>query len=138
MAAKNAIGDTVHSAVQTDQKFGNIRKVYINAAIGSSGAVTVTRAATSGEITLTLTSTGLYAVANLPTLGAVRKLQSGGSIVNNDGSPDVAGGRIVTWSDINLSAGTANIIVTAGDDGDVSDPASGTTLEAFLELACGT
>lgn len=138
MAVTDVLSDTAHSNVQTDAKFGRIRKIYINAAIGTTGAVTVTAAATSGGVTLTRTSAGLYAVANLPTRGAIRKLASGGSIVNNDGSADVAGGRVVTWSDINLAAGTANILVTAGDDGSNEDSASGTTLEAFLELACGT
>lgn len=138
MAVQTALSDTTPGAVQTDVKFGFIRKIYINAAIGSTGAVTVTAAATTGGITLTRTSAGLYAVAGLPTAHAVRKLASGGSIVNNDGSADVAGGRVVTWSDISLSAGTANILVTAGDDGSNEDSASGTTLEAFLELSCGT
>lgn len=138
MSASDVLSDSVHSAVQTGAKHGRVRKLYINAAIGGTGAPTVTRAATDGETTLTRTSAGLYAVANLPTKGAIRVLLSGGSIINNDGSADVAGGRIVTWSDINLSAGTANILVTAGDDGSNEDSASGTTLQAFLELACGT
>lgn len=138
MAAPTVLGDTCPGNVQTDVKFGFIRRIYFNAAIGTTGAITVTAAATSGGIAATRTSAGLYALTGLPTNGGIRVLNSGGSIINNDSSPDVAGGRIVTWSDISLSAGTANVIVTAGDDGDVSDSASGTTLQAFLEIQCGT
>jgi len=138
MAGTTVLGDTTPGAVQTDVKFGFIRKIYLNAAIGATGAITVTAAGTSGLTTATRTSAGLYALAGLPTVGGIRVLLSGGSIINNDSSPDVAGGRIVTWSDISLSAGTANLIVTAGDDGDVSDSADGTTLQAFLEIQCGT
>jgi hypothetical protein len=138
MAGTTVLGDTFPGAGQTDVKFGRIRKVYFNAAIGATGAITVTAAATSGQIAATRTSAGLYALTGLPSVGAIRVLASGGSIINNDSTPDVAGGRIVTWSDISLSAGTANVIVTAGDDGDVSDSADGTTLSAFLELQCGS
>lgn len=138
MATTTVLSDTTPGNVQTDVKFGLIRKVYFNAAIGAAGAITVTRAGTSGGTTAALTSTGLYALANLPSTGGLRVLLSGGTIINNDGTPDVAGGRVVTWSDINLAAGTANVLVTAGDDGDVSDPADGTTLSAFLEISCGT
>jgi hypothetical protein len=138
MATTTVLSDTCPGNVQTDVKFGFIRRVYFNAAIGATGAITVTAAATSGGITATRTSAGLYALANLPITGGIRVLASGGSIINNDSSPDVAGGRIVTWSDISLALGTANVIVTAGDDGDVSDSADGTTLSAFLDIQCGT
>jgi hypothetical protein len=138
MAVQTALSDTTPHNVQTDVKFGRIRKVYINAAIGATGAITVTAAGTSGQIAVTRTSTGLYAVTGLPTGGALRVLLSGGSIINDDGSPTAGDARVVTWNTISLSAGTANINTTAGDDGDVADPTSGTTLQAFLELQCGT
>lgn len=136
--ASDALSDTAHSAVQTDQKFGYIRKIYFQAAIGATGAITVTAARCSGGWTATLTSTGLYAATNMPTKGAKFVLAAGGSIINNDGSPTVDDARVVTFSNIDLSAGTCNIITTAGDDGDLAIPTSGTTLLAWLELACGT
>lgn len=138
MAATEVLSDTVHSAVQTDQKFGSVRRVYINAAIGATGAITVTAAGTSGQIEVARTSTGLYAVTNLPTRGALRILASGGSIINDDGTPTAGDARIVTWAAPSLSAGTASILTTAGDDGDVADPTDGTTLQAWLDLQCGT
>jgi hypothetical protein len=138
MATTTVLSDTTPGNVQTDVKFGFIRKVYFNAAIGATGAITVTAAGTSGGITATRTSTGLYALANLPITGGLRVLASGGSIINDDGTPTAGDARIVTWSDLSLSAGTANLITTAGDDGDVADPTSGTTLSGFLEIQCGT
>lgn len=138
MAAPTVLSDTRPGGHQIDVKFGLVRRIYFNAAIGTTGAITVTAATTSGAIAATRTSAGIYALTGLPTVGGLAVLQSGGSIINNDSSPDVAGGRIVTWSDISLSAGTANVIVTAGDDGDVSDSASGTTLQAFLDIKCGS
>lgn len=138
MAAKDALNDTIHSAVQTDQKFGYIRRVYITAAIGATGAITVTAAGTSDGITVTRTSTGLYAVANLPTLTAKRVLAASGAIVNDDTSPTADDARTVSWGPISLSAGTASILTTATDDGDVADPTSGTTLQAWLDLSIGT
>ena len=138
MAVTTVLSDTRPGGQQLDVKFGLIRKICFNAAIGSTGAITVTAAGTSGGIAATRTSAGLYALTNLPTGGALRVLASGGSIINNDGSADVAGGRIVTWSDISLTLGTANVLVTAGDDGSNEDSASGTVLSAFLELSCGS
>lgn len=138
MAATTVLSDTCPGNLQTDVKFGFIRRIYFNAAIGTTGAITVTAAATSGGTTATRTSTGLYALASLPTVGGIRVLLSGGSIINDDGSPTVGDARIVTWSNISLSAGTANVITTAGDDGDVSDPTSGTTLQAWMDVQCGT
>lgn len=138
MAASNVLSDTVHSAVQTDQKFGFVRRIYFQAAIGATGAITVTAARCSGGWTATRTSTGLYAATSMPTLGAKYVIAAGGCILNDDGSPTAADARVVSFSDISLSAGTCNILTTAGDDGDVADPTSGTTLLAWLDLACGT
>jgi hypothetical protein len=142
MAASQVLGDSAHSNVQTHVKYGRIRKIYINAAIGATGAITVTAADTDdgekGAIAVSRTSTGLYAVTNLPTSGGKSVLASGGSIINDDTTPTAADARIVTWGPISLSAGTASILTTAGDDGDVSDPTSGTTLQAWLEIKCGT
>lgn len=138
MAAGQALGDSVHSAVQTAQQYGFIRKVYINATIGATGAVTLVSAGTDPGIAIALTSEGLYSVTGLPTATAKRVLACGGSIINNDTSPTVDSGRHVSWGPFSLSAGTGSIIVVACDDGDVSHPTSGTTLSAWFELSCGT
>lgn len=138
MAAGQALGDTVHSAVQTAQKHGYIRKVYINATIGATGAVTLVADGTDPGIAIALTSEGLYSVTGLPTATAKRVLASGGTIVNNDTSPTAADGRHVSWGPVSLSAGTGSIIVVACDDGDIAHPTSGTTLSAWLELSIGT
>ena len=137
MAAPTALSDTTPGAVQTGVKHGFIRRIYFAADIAAAGAITVDTDVSDG-ITATLTSTGLYALANLPTVGAKRYLALGGCIVNNDGSPTVTDVRTVTWSDIDLAAGTANLLTTAGDDGDVADPTSGTVLTAWLDLSVGT
>ncbi len=135
MAGTTALGDTTPGAVQTDVKFGFIRRVYFQAAIGATGAITVTAAGTSGSTTATRTSTGFYALVGMPTVGATRVLACGGSIINDDTSPTAGD---VTFGPISLSAGTASILTTAGDDGDVADPTSGTTLLGWLDLQCGT
>jgi hypothetical protein len=126
----------VPGRTQTSQKFGYIRKLYFQAAIGTTGAITVTAAAS--DFTATRTSTGLYPATGIPSGGAIRVLGAGGSIINDDGTPAAGDARVVTFSNIDLAAGTANILTTAGDDGDVADPSSGTTLLAWLELQCGT
>lgn len=142
MAASEVLGDSAHSNVQTHIKYGRIRKIYINATIGTTGAIAKVAADTddgnAGVITLSRTSTGLYAVAGLPTKGGKSVLATGGSIINDDTSPTAGDARIVTFGPIDLSAGTASILTTAGDDGDVADPTSGTTLQAWLEIKCGT
>lgn len=137
MAVQTVLGDTTPNTYQLDVKFGRIRKIYFQAAIGTTGAITVTAAGTTGGIAATRTSTGLYALTALPTGGALRVLAAGGSIINDDTSPTAGDARIVTFGPISLSAGTASILTTAGDDGDVADPTSGTTLLAWLELQCG-
>src|SRR3972149_3056194 len=96
MAVTTVLSDTRPGGQHLDVKFGLIRKGYFNAAIGATGAITVTAAATTGGIAAARTSAGLYALTNLPTGGALRVLASGGSIINNDSSPDVAGGRAGT------------------------------------------
>src|SRR5262245_1722367 len=137
MAAPTVLTDTTPGAVQTGVKHGYIRKVYFNAAIGGTGAITVTAAGTD-FMAATRTSTGLYAVTNIPSVGAKRVLACGGSIINDDGTPTAGDARIVTWAAFDLAAGTASLLTTAGDDGDVADPTSGTTLTAWIEFACGT
>lgn len=137
MPAPTALSDTTPGTTQTGVKHGFIRKVYFTATIGATGAITVVAAGSDG-ISATRSSTGLYALTNLPTVGAKRVLAAGGTIINDDTSPTAADARIVTWGPISLSAGTASLLTTAGDDGDVSDPTSGTTLLAWLELSCGT
>lgn len=136
MAVRTALTDSTPGAVQTSVKLGFIRKLYFQAAIGATGAITVTAAAS--DFTATRTSTGLYACTDLPTGGALRVLAAGGTIINDDGTPTAADARHVSFSNIDLAAGTANILTTAADDGDVADPTSGTTLLAWLELQCGT
>ena len=138
MAVQTVFSDTLPNGWQTDVKFGKIRRVYFNATIGATGAITVTASLTSGSIAATRTSAGLYALTGLPTGGALAVLLAHGAIINNDGSADVAGGRVVTWSDISLTLGTANILVTAGDDGSNEDSADGTRLQAILDLKCGS
>lgn len=137
MATPTALSDTAPGTLQTGVKHGFIRKIYFEATIGASGAITVVAAGSDG-IRAEQTSTGLYALTNLPTAGARRVLARGGSIDNDDASPTVADARVVTWQGIDLAAGTANLLTTAADDGDVADPTDGTTLTAWLELSCGT
>jgi hypothetical protein len=138
MAGTTVLGDTAPGDVQTDVKFGFIRRIYFNAAIGATGAITVTAADTSGGTTATRTSAGLYALVGMPTVGGKSVLCCGGSIINDDTSPTAADGRNVSWGPISLSAGTASILVTAGDDGTIEDPTSGTTLTAWMDIKCGT
>ena len=70
MAVTTVLGDTRPDGLQLDVKFGMVRKIYFNAAIGATGAITVTAAATSGGTTAGRTSAGLYALASLPSEGA--------------------------------------------------------------------
>lgn len=137
MAAPTALSDTAPNTTQLGVKHGFVRRIYFQAAIGATGAITVTAAASDG-ISATRTSTGLYALTNLPTVGAKRVLAAGGSIINDDTSPTPSDARTVTWGPIDLAAGTASLLTTADDDGDVADPTSGTTLLAWLEISCGT
>lgn len=138
MPATTVLGDSTPNAVQTGVKHGFIRKLYFAATIGATGAITLVAAGTDGSPSVSRTSTGLYELTNMPTGGGKRVLAAGGCIINNDTSPTAADARIVTWGPIDLGAGTASILTTAGDDGDVADPTSGTTLLAWLEISCGT
>lgn len=138
MAGTTVLGDTAHSTVQTDVKFGFIRKIYFQAAIGTTGAITVTAAGTSGGLAATRTSAGLYALTGLPTVGGVRVLSAGGTFLLPSTAPTAADASTVNFGPIDLAAGTASIITRAGDDGDVADPTSGSTLLAWLEIQCGT
>lgn len=138
MAATTVLGDSTPNAVQTGVKHGFIRKIYFCGTIGATGAITKVAAGTDGETTVTRSSAGLYALAGMPTGGGKRVLAAGGCIINNDTSPTVTEARTVTWGPIDLSAGTASILTTADDDGDVADPTDGTTLLAWLEISCGT
>lgn len=137
MAAPTALSDTAPNTTQLGVKHGFVRRIYFQAAIGATGAITVTAARTDG-ISATRTSTGLYALTNLPTVGSKYVLSGGGTIINDDTSPTAADARTVTWGPIDLAAGTASLLTTADDDGDVADPTSGTTLLAWLEISCGT
>lgn len=128
--------DTHASGLQLPIKFGMVCPIYWAAAIGAAGAVTLDAANSSPGVTIALTSTGLYAVT-FPK-GAIGKVFSGGSIQNNDITPDVAAGRIVSDCVFDLALGTGSILVTAGDDGDVADPTDGSRLYYKLELRCGT
>lgn len=138
MPATTVLGDSTPNAVQTGVKHGFIRKIYFCGTIGATGAITLVAAGTDGAPSVSRSSTGLYALTNLPTGGGKRVLASGGSIINNDTSPTVDDARVVTWGPIDLGAGTASLLTTATDDGDVADPTSGTTLLAWLEISCGT
>lgn len=133
-----ALSDTARDLEQNDVKFGFIRRIHFNATIGATGAITVVADGTSGGITASRTSTGLYPLANLPTGQAKRVLACGGSIINDDTTPTPGDARTVTWGPIDLAAGTASLLTTANDDGDIADPTSGTTLTAWMEVSCGT
>jgi hypothetical protein len=93
-------------------------------------------AKSSPDVTIARTSTGLYAITFQK--GGVRKVFANGSIENDDTSPTAADARIVSDAVIDVAAGTGNILTTAGDDGDVADPTSGTTLYYKLEISVGT
>lgn len=137
MAAPTALTDTAPGTLQTGVKHGFIRKIYFQAAIGATGAITVTAAATDG-ISATRTSAGLYALTNLPSVGAKRILAAGGTLILPSTAPTAADASTVNFGPADLAAGTISIITRAGDDGDVADPTDGSTLLAWLELSCGT
>lgn len=137
MAAPTALSDTTPGALQTGVKHGFIRKIYFQAAIGNTGAITVDATASDG-ISATRTSAGLYPLTNLPTVGAKRVLAAGGTLVLPSTAPTAADASIVNFGPFDLAAGTTSIITRAGDDGDVADPTSGSTLLAWIEISCGT
>jgi hypothetical protein len=137
MAAPTALSDTAPNTTQLGVKHGFIRRIYFQAAIGATGAITVTAAASDG-ISATRTSTGLYALTNLPTGGAKRVLAAGGTFILPSTTVTAADASVVNWGPIDLSAGTASLLTRAGDDGDVADPTSGSTLLGWLEISCGT
>lgn len=132
-----ALSDSSEDLTYEDVKFGLCRWIHWVATIGASGACTLVAARSSVNTTIAQTSTGLYAVT---FGGAAAKsiLAMGGNIENDDTSPTASDARIVTGAAFNLGAGTGNILTTAGDDGDVADPTSGTTLYFWLKIACGT
>lgn len=137
MAAPTALSDTAPNTTQLGVKHGFVRRIYFQAAIGATGAITVTAAASDG-ISATRTSTGLYALTNLPTVGAKRVLAAGGNFILPSTTVTAADASVVNWGPIDLSAGTASLLTRAGDDGDVADPTSGSTLLAWLDISCGT
>jgi hypothetical protein len=128
--------DTHASGLQLPIKFGMVCPLYWAVAIGATGAPTLDAANSSPGVTIARTSAGLYAITFAK--GAIAKVFSGGSIQNDDVSPTAADGRIVSDCVFDLAAGTGNILVTAGDDGDVADPTDGARLYYKLELRCGT
>ncbi len=132
-----ALSDSACDLVYEDVKFGIVRRVRWVATIGATGACTLVAARSSVNTTISRTSTGLYAVT-FGGAGAKNIIGMGGNIENDDTSPTAADARIVTGAAFNLGAGTGNILTTAGDDGDVADPTSGTTLYFWLDIACGT
>lgn len=137
MAAPTALSDTTPGAVQTGVKHGFIRRIHFQAAIGATGAITVTDAASDG-ISATRSSTGLYALTNLPTVGAKRILAAGGTFLLPSTAPTAADASTVNFGPADLAAGTISIITRAGDDGDVADPTDGSTLLAWIDISCGT
>jgi len=137
MAAPTALSDTTPGAVQTGVKHGFIRRIYFTAAIGATGAITVTAAGSDG-ISATRTSAGLYALTNLPTVGAKRVLAAGGTLVLPSTTVTAADASTVNFGPFDLAAGTASILTRAGDDGDVADPTDGSTLLAWIDISCGT
>jgi hypothetical protein len=130
------LGDTGPGQLQLPLKFGLVVPLYWKVTIGATGAPTLVSADSSPDVTITRTSAGLYAIT-FPS-GGRSKVFSGGSIENDDTSPTAADARIVSDAVINVTAGTGNILTTAGDDGDVADPTSGTTLFYKLEIRVGT
>jgi hypothetical protein len=137
MAAPTALSDTTPNAIQTGVKHGFIRRIYFTATIGATGAITVVAAGSDG-ISATRSSTGLYALTNLPTVGGRRVLSAGGTFLLPSTTVTAADASVVNWGPISLSAGTASILTRAGDDGDVADPTNGSTLLGWLEIECGT
>ena len=138
MAGTTVLGDTAPNTIQEDVKFGFIRRIRFVAAIGATGAITVTAAGTSGGITATRSSTGVYALAAMPTVGGKRVIGCGGSFLLPSTAPTAGDASTVNFGPTDLAAGTSSIITRAGDDGDVADPTSGSTLIAWMDILCGT
>jgi len=130
------LGDTMVDGYMTPVRFGKIVPLYWKATIGATGACTLVAADSSPDVRISRTSTGLYAIT-FPKDG-LSAVFMGGNIENDDTSPTAGDARIVTGAVISPTAGTGNILTTAGDDGDVADPTSGTTLYFKLEIRVGS
>lgn len=138
MAATTVLGDSAPNTGQAGVKHGFIRRLYFTFTIGATGAITLVAAGTDGAPSVSRSSTGLYALTNLPTGGGKRVLAAGGSFILPSTTVTAADASTVNWGPISLSAGTASLLTRAGDDGDVADPTNGSTLVAWLDISCGT
>lgn len=135
--SEDILSDTAHGLVQTPVQFGMVVPVYWTVAIGATGAPTLDAANSSKGVTISRTSTGLYAVT-FPLRGKGIVFM-GGSIQNDDTTPTANDGRVATGAGtFNLSAGTGNIITTTENGGTVADPTSGAILYFKLEVRVGT
>jgi hypothetical protein len=126
------LSGTMPAAFQTPATFRQIAVLYFTVDIGATGAPTLDEAASSLDVTITRDAAGDYDIT-FPTGGRF-VAWAGGSIDPDDDGP-AGDGSIPALLDPDLDAGTAKIIVRAGDDGLATDPADGSVLRFKMEIA---
>lgn len=127
------LSGTMPAAFQTPATFRQIAVLYFTVDIGATGAPTLDEAASSLDVAITRDATGDYDIT-FPTGGRF-VAWAGGSVDPEDDGPSTSAGFIPSLLDPDLDAGTAKIIVRAGDDGSVIDPADGSVLRFKMEIA---